>query len=127
MVQIRLIFRVVPPPDSAPIPASDMFLAYVQRFDIVPQNRSLTAGSPRGPYPDPVTKMYILRRSVRADGSRLGDVIPLTNLRASADLTHRFHNKADTRLTKENSLEYGQEFLLNAFFEKNLYYSLGLS
>jgi hypothetical protein len=123
-VQIRLIFRLVPPHSHGQFPVSNMFLAYVQRFDIVPQYASLATTNARGIYPDPVTKMYIVKRSLRADGSRMGDVIPVTNLRASADLIPLFRNQADKRLTKENNLECNQEFLLNKFFDPNLFYSI---
>jgi hypothetical protein len=68
--------------------------------------------------------MYALKRSLRADGTRMGNVIPVTNLRAPADIIPRFQEKADTRLTKENTLEYSQEFLLNKFFAPELFFSL---
>ena len=99
VVQLRLIFCVASPRNSAPIPASNMFLVYVQRFEIVPQIFDRSGQSQRGGYPDCVSQLYVLKRSFRADGSRLGDVIPLTNLRTPADLIPRFHGKADVRLT----------------------------
>jgi hypothetical protein len=118
IVQLRLIFRAVPLPQSQRHPIFDQFLAYVQRFDIVPQAAASAEASQlhRGSYPDPVTKMYVLKRSTRADSSRMGDVIPLTNLRASADLIPRFYEAADTHLTKKNSLEYSREFYHNKYF-----------
>ena len=124
VVQIRIIFHLLPPLGADRSPASSMFLAYVQRFETVPQNLNLTTPSPRGAYPDPVTRMYFLKRSLRADGSRMGDVIPVANLRAPADIIARFQKKADTRLTKESCLEYSQEFILNKFFTPELFFSL---
>ena len=97
------------------------FLAYVQRFEIIPQTIGATGGNLQI---NPVTQMYMLRRSTRADGTPMGDVIPLSQLRAPADLIPRFHKNADTRFTKETSLAYSTEFFLNKFFDKNMYYSL---
>jgi hypothetical protein len=68
--------------------------------------------------------MYVLKRSHRSDGSRMGDIIPLTNLRAPADIIPRFHRKVDARLTKGSSLEYSQDFFLNKFFDPELFYAL---
>jgi len=68
--------------------------------------------------------MYVLKRAQRADGSRMGDIIPLSHIRAPVDLVPRYMRAADIRLTKETSLEYSSEFLLNNFFDKQLYYSL---
>lgn len=103
------------------------FLAYVQRFDIVPQATS--SGSTSGParpgyVPERSTNMYVLKRSSRADGTRMGDIIPLSHIRTAVDLVPRFMEAADPHLTKENSLEYSREFLLNHFFDKQIYYSL---
>lgn len=99
------------------------FLAYVQRFDIVQQAAS-TSAPHRGPPREPTTQQYVLKRSTRADTTRMGDVIPLSHLRAPADLIPRFYRSADIRMTKENCLEYSTEFFLNKFFNKDMYYSL---
>jgi hypothetical protein len=100
------------------------FLAYVQRFNIVPQTMPSGSTTSRGYVPEPSTKMYVLRRSSRTDGIRMGDIIPLSHIRAAVDLVPRFMGAADPRLTKESSLEYSSEFLLNHFFDKQIYYSL---
>jgi hypothetical protein len=125
VVQLRLIFRIVHPPDSA-IPLgspTDSFLAYVQRFDVVPQVRS-SGSNTRSHVPERSTNMYVLKRSTRADGAWLGDIVPLSHIRVAVDLVPQFMDAADSRLTKESSLEYSSEFLLNHFFDKQLYYSL---
>jgi len=76
-------------------------------------------------FPEPASHLYVLKRAVRSDGSHMGDIIPLTNLRAPADIMPHFHQRADPRLTKQSSLEYSQEFILNKYFDKNLYFCLG--
>jgi hypothetical protein len=68
--------------------------------------------------------MYVLKRSTRADGTWLGDIVPLSHIHVAVDLVPRFTEAADPRLMKESSLEYSSEFLLNHFFDKQLYYSL---
>lgn len=97
---------------------ADRFLTYAQRFDIVPQP------GPSGR--DPSTQMYVLKRALRSSADRMGDIIPLTNIRAFANLVPRFGATADPRLTMFNTLEHSREFLLNRFFDKNIYYPLSL-
>ena len=69
--------------------------------------------------------MYLLKHARRSDGSLLGDVIPLENVRTLINLVPRF-GKAERRLTKENLLECSEEFWLNHYFEKELFYALNL-
>jgi hypothetical protein len=53
-----------------------------------------------------------------------GEIVPLTWLRALVELTPVFGKNADNRLTKESSLEYSNEFWLNKYFDKELFYAL---
>lgn len=123
MAQVQLILWIVPPKLGRLAFGTEKFLAYVQRFDIVPQlNPSFSARS--GPYPDPITSMYLLKCSTRADGSRMGDIIPLGQLRSPVELTPSFGKKADSRLTKESSLEYSSEFWLDRYFDKEAFFAL---
>jgi hypothetical protein len=91
---------------------SNPFVAYVHRFDIVPQ----AAGS--------ASPLYVLKRVSRTDGSLLGDIVPLNQLCSLASLVARFRKKADSRLSKTNSLTFSAEFWLNKYFTKELYYAL---
>ena len=111
--QIRLMFH----------PAWDVnvFLTYAERFDLVPQPTH-HGGTTRGYCPDPVTGMYVVKRSLWSNGSRLGDVLPLSQVRISAPLIPRYGDRADPKLTARNSLEFSTEFYLNHFFDKELYY-----
>jgi hypothetical protein len=120
---VRLVIRVVPLKGHKPPPGTESFLTYVQRFDIAPQiNPSFSTTGSAGQFPEPSSSMYLLKRSTRADGSRLGDVVPLGQLRVLMDLIPHFGAKADTRLTKENSMEFSTEFWLNKYFEKEVFY-----
>jgi hypothetical protein len=128
VVQIRLIFRVIHPAGSAAPPDPDSplnsFLAYVQRFDIVPQASGSGSAASQGPCRKPSTNLYMLKCSCRADGTRMGDIIPLSHIHAAVDLVPQFMEAADSRLTKESSLEYSSEFILNDYFNRQLYYAL---
>ncbi|KAF8425394.1 hypothetical protein L210DRAFT_3653181 [Boletus edulis BED1] len=90
-------------------PWTNRFIAYVQRFDIGAED---------------VTQLPILKRAKRASGERLGDVVPLSQVRAFAHLIPRFGATADTRLTAYNSFEHSTEFYLNKYFDKNTYFAL---
>jgi hypothetical protein len=100
-----------------------MFLAYVQRFDIVPQPNPQRP-SQKGSYVEPSTGMYCLKRAQRSDGSFFGDVIALEHIRALVDLIPRFGEAAEKRLSKETVLDHVSEFRLNKYFEKELFYAL---
>lgn len=76
----------------------------------------------RGCCPDPVTSMYVMKRSVRSGSLRLGDVVPLLQAQIPAPLIPRYGDRADPKLTAQNSLEFSTEFYLNHFFDKELYY-----
>ncbi|KAJ7016326.1 hypothetical protein C8F04DRAFT_1215740 [Mycena alexandri] len=123
--QIRMIFRVVTPREHGPAPVTQDFLAYVQRFDIVPQTKP--DGSGKGPFPEPASGMYLLKRARRSDKSIMGDVIPLDRLRAPVELTPRFGKKADRRLSKETSLDLCDQFWLPKWFNKEVFFALAQS
>lgn len=123
VVQLRLIFRVVNADHTETLAGTDRFLVYVQRFNIVSQiNQGMPASA--GPKPDPTTGMFVLKRAQRSDKTMMGDIVHLSQVRTPVDLIPRFGNKADPRLTKETILEYGMDFLLNKYFDKELFYSL---
>lgn len=54
--------------------------------------------------------MFILKRVMRADGTLMGDIIPLEQLCSHADLVPRFGPKADVRLTKKPALPMAMNF-----------------
>ena len=95
----------------------DHFLTYVQCFSIVPQQ-----GIVNGVHPG--TGMYMLRRTVRADRSRIGEVIPVTQVRSPTHLIPNFGKEAHPRLTRENSHEVSSEFWLNKYWSKEFYFAL---
>ncbi|KIM57136.1 hypothetical protein SCLCIDRAFT_131169 [Scleroderma citrinum Foug A] len=92
---------------------SDVFLAYIQHFHI---------SNPTGV--SPVTGMHMLRQAVRANGQRVGEVIPLGHIRSPAHLVPNFGSGAHSRLTNLNSYELRNEFHLNKYWLKEFYYML---
>ena len=122
IVQLRLLFRAVPLSKTQMHPIFETFLTYVQLFDVASRTTSSTSSSRYSP--DPFSKMFMVKRSLRSTGERMGDIIPLNGLRAAADLTPCFRTAADARLTKYTSLEYSDTFLLNDLFSKYLFFAL---
>jgi hypothetical protein len=123
VVDIRLIFRVVPSITPLKPGVSDRFLAYVQRFDIIPQPSAI-GSSLKGQFPEPASSLYLLKRAKRIDGSLIGDIIPLDQIRALADLIPQFGQKANRSLTRENIHSLSSGFRLNKYFDKELYLAL---
>ena len=93
-------------------PWTDRFLAYVHQFDVVGQD---------------ATRLDILKKARRTNSQCLGDIVPVSQLRAFVHLIPRFGPTADHRLTQYNSMELSNEFYLNKYFDKNTYFPLSLS
>lgn len=121
IVELRLIFRIVPSPKSSLI-IPDHFLTYVQRFDVVPQ--PTPQSTTRGLQPESSSGLNVLKRGKRTDGSVIGDIVPLFQLRALVNLTPRFHEAAHRSLTDRNSSMYSAEFYLNKYFDKEMFWGL---
>ena len=96
----------------------NQFLAYVQKFNVMPQNGVSNA-------PNAYTGMYSLRRALRPDGRpQKGYIVPVKYFRAPVMLIPRHGSKADIRLTKTNSLELCNDFWLNDYINKDFYLSM---
>jgi hypothetical protein len=126
IAQLHLIFRAVPSRRAPYSPGTDLFLTYAQCFNIVPQLNPTGQGQLNGggPYPEPSTGMFLLKHARRTDGSIIGDVVPLVQLRTLVELIPHFGKAASRQLAKETVLEYSSEFWLNKYFEKELFYAL---
>lgn len=89
-----------------------LFLAYVQRFNIIP------AGGTSNSQVDMASGMYTLRRATRSDGSQMGDVIPLMHISSAVQLTPKLGAATNSHLTMQTSLKHSTEFWLNKYEEK---------
>ena len=103
VVQVHLIFHLL---------CSDIFLAYVQRLNATVDN---AAG------------MYALKRAIRNNGTRVGEVIPLHYIRSPAHAIPHFGKEANPWLTLHTSYELSNEFWLNKYWSKECFYALSLS
>ena len=86
------------------------FLTYVQCFDLVQHHIE--------------TGMPLLKRATHANGERLGDIIPISQLWSYINVLPHFGAVADPCLMECNSLKHSQEFFLNKYFDKNIMFSL---
>jgi hypothetical protein len=119
IAELRLIFHPMLPATQV-IPGLDRFLSYAYRFDFIHR----PSRGQRGLNPDPATGMYLLKRSTRNDGTRMGDVLPVAQICAPADLVPHFGPVADPHLTRNNQRELCTEFWLNKTFDKDTYFIL---
>lgn len=91
----------------------------------MPQANPGISGSLRkGIYPEPDSSLFLLRRAMRANNTPIGDIMPLQQMRALADLVPNFGTGANRRLTHTNSFHYCSEYWLNKYFDKELYLAL---
>jgi hypothetical protein len=105
--QLRFIFHPVLEVD----PKSPLYLAYVHRFDIVPQPHGDAS------IPDPVTGMYVLRKSTCPTGSPLGVIVPLYHCDIPVHLIPQFGEAANVYLTPQTIMEQTETFFLNHYFD----------
>jgi hypothetical protein len=89
----------------------DKFLTYVQRFNISNER-------------DPTTQFHILKRAKHSNGTRMGDIIPVSQFRVPIHLVPHFGATADTCLMAYNSMEHVTEFWLNYFWDKHTFFAL---
>lgn len=115
-----------------PPPGTDKILAYCERLDVVNQPlppskyAKLPVYQAWGPgiYPDYFSGQYVLRKVFRKDKMPLGDIIPLLQFRAMVDVEVRHREKANTFLTCYNVSHVSDNFFLNKYLDKELFYAL---
>jgi hypothetical protein len=98
-------------------PLTTVYLMYAQRFDVVRQSTSETGC-------ELSSGMYVLKRAMRSNSTRLGDVVEADRIRAPVEVIARIGEKADRRFTLYNSLECAKEFRLNKYSSKELFWIL---
>ena len=111
VMQLRLMFR----PMNA-----DYIVIYVQRFNVVSQQ-----GSPSNVHLG--TGMHLVRRAIKSNGTRIGDVVPVSHIQSAAHLIPSFGKQAHSHLSRQNSCELSSNFWLNKFWLKEFYYALSPS
>ncbi|KAE9388440.1 hypothetical protein BT96DRAFT_960210 [Gymnopus androsaceus JB14] len=116
---------------SPPISGTDKFLAYCERLDVInqppppPQYHHLPTYKAWPPYyPDYASGCYVLQRATRSDGTPLGDIIPVSQFRALANVSAHLVGPANRALTQYTSFYYGKQFLLNKDFNNETFFAL---
>ena len=71
--------------------------------------------------------MLVLEHACRSNGSYLGDIVPLSQLRGPVQLIPVFGDKADKHFTAYNSLHFSSEFFLNTYSDKEIFWALTLT
>ena len=107
VAQLQIIFHLT---------HSDLFLIYVQHFTIAAHSN-----------PSPVTGMHKLQWATRRNGKHICGVILLTQIWSLAHLILNFSNEAHSHLMNLSSYELTNEFWLNKYWTKELYYALSSS
>ncbi|KAJ4496908.1 hypothetical protein C8R41DRAFT_708635, partial [Lentinula lateritia] len=132
VVLVKIIFTVAQPrKPSPPVDGTHRFLAYCERLDVVNQPpppleyRSLP-GYNAWPshFPDYSSGCFILKRARRADGTPFGDIIPVSQFRSLVDICPRYRSTPHTSLTRSSSQYHSDEFFLNKYFNKELFFTL---
>ena len=103
---------------------TNRFLAYVKRWDIVYQKDSLTKKNL--PIPDPVTGLFLLKRARRSNHEDMGDILPLSQIRAFVDLVPKWEKNSpyEKKFTKANSIHLSKQVWLNKYIDKELFIAL---
>jgi len=118
VVEVRLIMLPVSPRGRM-LPWAAHFLTYVQRLDIVPQQRGMVL--------ERTMQMHVLKHATHAGAMPFGDILPLDQLRSFTHIIPRFGPVADTRLTLQNSSQFAQSFFLNKYIDKDFYHTISKS
>ncbi|KAG2105843.1 uncharacterized protein F5147DRAFT_746400 [Suillus discolor] len=111
--QIRLIMRPVGRINTD-WSWKDRLLVYVYRFDGTTSAR------------DPAMQLHSIRRAKCSNGMLVGDIVPLTQIKAPVNLIPCFGASADSRFTSQNSMEHTSEFWVNKFWDKNTFFPLSM-
>ncbi|KIK17896.1 hypothetical protein PISMIDRAFT_14783 [Pisolithus microcarpus 441] len=109
ITQLRLVFCML---------GTDQFLTYVQCFHVIPPAGHTTDATSSG--------LHILKRAMRSNRERVGDVLPLSHIRSPVHLIPHFGKTANPHLTTHTSHEFSTEFWLNRYWNKHIYYCLSL-
>ena len=95
---------------------SNLFIVYIQHFHVTPQSNPTNMST--------VTRMHLLKHTIRVNRQHIGEVIPLTLIHSPAHLIPYFGPKAHSRLTKLSSYKLNTEFWLNKYWSKEFYFAL---
>lgn len=96
---------------------------YGESFKFSPHHKDIVNGATIYK-PAPVVDMFLLNRHFRGNGTRMGDIYPLTSVREVVDLVPQFGKTMDRHLNCNNSLELPTNFYLNHFSDKETFHAI---
>ncbi|KAJ4484164.1 hypothetical protein C8J55DRAFT_426296 [Lentinula edodes] len=132
VVLVKIIFTVAQPrKPSPPVDGTHRFLAYCEWLDVVNQPpppleyQSLPGYNAwSSHFPDYSSGCFILKRARRADGTPFGDIIPVSQFRSLVDICPCYRSTPHASLTRSSSQYHSDEFFLNKYFNKELFFTL---
>ncbi|KAI9458070.1 hypothetical protein HD554DRAFT_2029733, partial [Boletus coccyginus] len=116
VAQVRAILEPITDPPSSP-------LLYVEFFNFSNAHFVVVDGI-RVTAPAPDLEMFLVRRRLRSNGQRLGDIIPFDDVRQVIQLIPKFGSAVPPNMTCDNSLELGGEFYVNSFADKETFHAI---
>ena len=119
VVQVRLIFSPITPNDGSKPP----IYFYGETFKFSSLYRTTVDGVDVFA-PAPNVDMFVLNCHTRSNGSRMGDIFHLTDIREVVELVPQFGLKMDNQLNCDNSLEIPDAFYLNNFTDKENFHAI---
>jgi hypothetical protein len=119
VIQVKLIFS---PPTASTTDTPSIFI-YGQFFRFSPSHREVFNGTDIFT-PAPNINMFVLNRHSRANGTRMGDIVCLTDVREIVQLVPRFGSQMNLNLNCDNSLEFTDSFFLNHFADKETFHAI---
>lgn len=118
-MQVRMIFSPVNP-DRA---QQENVYFYGEFFRFSNAHRKVVDGNEVFA-PAPHIDMFVLNRHRRADGTRVGDIVALTDIREVVELVPKFGRQMRPDLNCNNSLEIMDTFYLNNFADKETFHAI---
>ena len=74
--------------------------------------------------PAPDIDMFLLHRHLRANGTRMGDIVKLTDVQEIVELIPKFGARMADGLNCDNSLDHSDSFYLNNFADKETFHAI---
>jgi hypothetical protein len=119
VVQVRLIFSPITSVTSVKPP----IYFYREAFKFSSLYRTDVDGVDMFA-PAPHVDMFVLNCHLRSNGSQMGDIFQLTDIREVVELVPQFGSKVDNQLNCNNLLDIPDTFYLNNFTGKDNFHAI---
>jgi hypothetical protein len=120
IAQVRLIFSpVISTPDSGSMPI--FIYGEFFKFSNLYQDDANGLNIVK---PAPDIDMFVVHQHDRSNGTRMGDIIRLTDIREMVELIPRFGLRMDNQLNCNTSLHLADSFHINNFTNKETFHAI---